>query len=381
MARPARVSPDRILAAAALEFAARGFAGARVDRIARRARVNKAMLYYHFSSKQRSTARCFVDISRSPPTACVPSPPAIAPPAEKVDSAIAAIAALLHEHAHFPAIMLREVAEGGAHLDRETLTALAAVPRAFGAHRAAKASPPARSAPVHPVVRLLQHARADRASTWPARRSGSEIAAPARSSNLRTLPPDEFVRHLQDSMRRMLARAVDSPRSRASRRPRHDVCSLEPRVRSQIFLAARCAVRRRACATSRRRRSRARFRTGRSDRRAGRGAGRRPRCSSCASPKAIASTPGDRSRGSTPPTRSSRSRAARRARSGRRAAAAAARRRRVRGHPPGRSAGRCRAKPTSAPPTPSSRRRKPTSTGSRRCSRRTPARANSATMR
>ena len=50
MSRPARVSPDAILAAAALEFAERGFAGARVDRIARRARVNKAMLYYHFKS-------------------------------------------------------------------------------------------------------------------------------------------------------------------------------------------------------------------------------------------------------------------------------------------------------------------------------------------
>jgi AcrR family transcriptional regulator len=53
MARRARVSPDRILAAAALEFAERGFAGARVDRIARRANVNKAMLYYHFMSKDR----------------------------------------------------------------------------------------------------------------------------------------------------------------------------------------------------------------------------------------------------------------------------------------------------------------------------------------
>src|SRR5438094_5710347 len=52
MPRRARVSPDRILAAAAAEFAERGFAGARVDRIARRARVNKAMLYYHFRSKQ-----------------------------------------------------------------------------------------------------------------------------------------------------------------------------------------------------------------------------------------------------------------------------------------------------------------------------------------
>ena len=33
------------------EFAARGFDGAKVDRIAARARVNKAMLYYHFQNK------------------------------------------------------------------------------------------------------------------------------------------------------------------------------------------------------------------------------------------------------------------------------------------------------------------------------------------
>ena len=52
MPRPARVSPEKILAAAAREFAQRGYAGARVDRIARLARVNKAMLYYHFGSKQ-----------------------------------------------------------------------------------------------------------------------------------------------------------------------------------------------------------------------------------------------------------------------------------------------------------------------------------------
>ena len=51
MGRPAKVSPERILVAAAAEFASRGYAGARVDRIARRARVNKAMLYYHFSNK------------------------------------------------------------------------------------------------------------------------------------------------------------------------------------------------------------------------------------------------------------------------------------------------------------------------------------------
>src|SRR3954469_18504552 len=49
-ARSAR-SRHRLLTAAASEFAARGFAGANVDRIARAARVNKAMIYYHFASK------------------------------------------------------------------------------------------------------------------------------------------------------------------------------------------------------------------------------------------------------------------------------------------------------------------------------------------
>src|SRR5215217_1381291 len=44
-------SRERLFAAAAQEFAARGFAGANVDRIARAARVNKAMIYYHFTSK------------------------------------------------------------------------------------------------------------------------------------------------------------------------------------------------------------------------------------------------------------------------------------------------------------------------------------------
>ncbi len=43
----------RILAAAERIFAARGLAGARTDEIARAARVNKAMLYYYFGSKER----------------------------------------------------------------------------------------------------------------------------------------------------------------------------------------------------------------------------------------------------------------------------------------------------------------------------------------
>ena len=42
---------ERILSAALKEFAARGFAGARVDAIARRAAINKRMLYHYFGNK------------------------------------------------------------------------------------------------------------------------------------------------------------------------------------------------------------------------------------------------------------------------------------------------------------------------------------------
>ena len=54
--RPASRNPERtrerILIAAFKEFAAKGFAGARVDAIARRAAINKRMLYHYFGDKE-----------------------------------------------------------------------------------------------------------------------------------------------------------------------------------------------------------------------------------------------------------------------------------------------------------------------------------------
>src|SRR5271156_4336708 len=49
---PARTR-ERILSAALKEFAANGFAGARVDAIARRADINKRMLYHYFGNKEK----------------------------------------------------------------------------------------------------------------------------------------------------------------------------------------------------------------------------------------------------------------------------------------------------------------------------------------
>jgi AcrR family transcriptional regulator len=49
---PQPSSRERIILSAMHEFSVNGYAGARIDRIAVGASINKAMIYYHFSSKQ-----------------------------------------------------------------------------------------------------------------------------------------------------------------------------------------------------------------------------------------------------------------------------------------------------------------------------------------
>jgi TetR/AcrR family transcriptional regulator len=203
MARPPKVSPDRILAAAAIEFAARGFAGARVDRIARRARVNKAMLYYHFHSKQglyrallrqtfRQAAERLRTIGASAQT-----------PADQLDQIVSGMAAFIQEHEFFPAIMLREVAEGGTHLDHETVAALSEVPRAVAAvikrgidERAFR--------PVHPLAAYLSMLAPIMffLAAAPIRR---QLAADHLMPG-RPLTGQALVAHMQETMRYALAR-------------------------------------------------------------------------------------------------------------------------------------------------------------------------------
>ena len=61
MARDAEATKQRILDAAVSEFAARGAAGARIDRIARAASANKQLIYAYFGSKQELFDAAVVD--------------------------------------------------------------------------------------------------------------------------------------------------------------------------------------------------------------------------------------------------------------------------------------------------------------------------------
>jgi AcrR family transcriptional regulator len=158
MARPrATPGPDsraRLLAAAVEEFAAHGLAGASVDRIARKARLNKAMVYYHFASKDalyretiRSTFAAFgarVQAVRDEAAA----------PADRLAAFLRAFLDEALRHPAFPRMVLRELGESGRHLDAETARAWVLVPQAFfailedgvaqGAFR-----------PVHPLAAFL----------------------------------------------------------------------------------------------------------------------------------------------------------------------------------------------------------------------------------
>src|SRR5688500_11950228 len=125
MARPAKssaaVSRDRVFAAAAREFAAKGYAGANVDRIARAARLNKAMIYYHFTSKAALYREILRDMFGAVRTRVVAVAASDASPEDKIRAYVAAIASEAEARPHFPPIWLREIAEGAAHVDATTL--------------------------------------------------------------------------------------------------------------------------------------------------------------------------------------------------------------------------------------------------------------------
>jgi AcrR family transcriptional regulator len=95
MADSARPRRDRILAAAGQEFANHGYAGARVERIAAAAGVNKQLLFHYFGSKSglhRAVLKTLLEHSTGPPPA---TPKA---PVERLRDLAAHLAATIEAH-------------------------------------------------------------------------------------------------------------------------------------------------------------------------------------------------------------------------------------------------------------------------------------------
>jgi TetR/AcrR family transcriptional regulator len=154
MPRPRTPAPDtrkRILAAACDEFGAHGFAATTVDRIARRARVNKAMIYYHFPNKRALYTCILVDVFAPVTHRVRDAMQEDEQPARKLDRVIEALVRSIDESSYFLPIFLREIADGGAHLGPEELSLIAGI---FAAVRGVIGEGAAQKVfqPVHPAL-------------------------------------------------------------------------------------------------------------------------------------------------------------------------------------------------------------------------------------
>ena len=119
--QPAHATRQRILDAASSVFAADGFGGARVDEIARRAGVNKALLYYHVGNKQTlytAVLMCNFDrVEAALAEATAPEGPA----RDRLAAVIATVTRTMQTYPDHPRIVLRELASAGDHLQPEVL--------------------------------------------------------------------------------------------------------------------------------------------------------------------------------------------------------------------------------------------------------------------
>jgi len=117
-------SREAILDSATEVFMESGFSGARVDEIARRARANKAMIYYHFGSKQDLYRAVLLGLFGDVLAEIDRLRATEAPPGEKLRALYTRVAAHFEAKPALPHIMLREILAGGRSIDAEAARTL-----------------------------------------------------------------------------------------------------------------------------------------------------------------------------------------------------------------------------------------------------------------
>lgn len=117
---------DKLLQAATEVFSEVGFAGARVDEIARRAKANKAMIYYHFQSKDALYQTVLVRLL-SGVQAEMERARMLPDPRERILALYRSLARAFADRPALPPIMLRELLAGGRHMKQETARLLATI--------------------------------------------------------------------------------------------------------------------------------------------------------------------------------------------------------------------------------------------------------------
>lgn len=127
MTTPPADSRTRLLAAASAEFAARGFDDTSVDDIARRARLNKAMIYYHFDGKRGLYLAILQDMMRALGARTGAIAASNLAPHDKLSAFADGFSLEADARPDLPFLMVREMADGARRLDADTLRLMAAV--------------------------------------------------------------------------------------------------------------------------------------------------------------------------------------------------------------------------------------------------------------
>jgi AcrR family transcriptional regulator len=207
--RGAEFTREGLLTAATQLFAARGFDGASVVQIAQRAGVTKALINYHFGGKRK----LYVTIMTATFSEIAEQIEHLAASDRPAPEQLREFVALVGEMAttrrpHFPAMMLREVLAGGAHLAPEVVPYLI---RVLGAVRRI-VEQGVRDGTLRPVDPLFTHLSLVGSllfffATAPFR----ERLAAATDAPLRTPPASEYVRHVQELIARGLAADARPP--------------------------------------------------------------------------------------------------------------------------------------------------------------------------
>jgi TetR/AcrR family transcriptional regulator len=199
---PVRDTREDVFLAAAELFSARGFDGVGVDDIAHAARLNKAMIYYHFEDKLALYKEVVRDMLRSVGTivAEIADRPIAAD--QRVAAFIAAFVQMADQRPWFPPLMLREISEGAPRLDPETLALMKTVFLAFG-RILADGRQAGLFRPINPVLAymsivgpILINAARERAAARPGRLDLPMFAE---------VPHAELVSHMQQAALLLLA--------------------------------------------------------------------------------------------------------------------------------------------------------------------------------
>jgi AcrR family transcriptional regulator len=215
-ARPGPAADTRalIFAAAAEEFARRGFDGASVDAIAHDAGVNKAMLYYHFGSKLEVYREVVRDMLRAVGAAVTEIAHSADPPPQKIERFVQALARQKDTRPWFPPLMLREMADGAPHLDADTLALMRLIFVGFATILDAGAAA-GQFRRIHPVLAymsimgpLMMNAVRERAAARPGREELPMFVAVDRA---------QLLAHMQHTALRMLAPDGAAPKKDRSR--------------------------------------------------------------------------------------------------------------------------------------------------------------------